>query len=127
MRSASVFAGGHEVEAGRIHAVAGLRWCATVLEDVSEVGATSSAAVLGAGQDHLEISAVLDLVVADWRPKARPSGATVVLGVAGEQLFVADDTVVRTVVFVVVVPAGERLLSPGLLGHSVLFGRQSLS
>jgi len=93
---------------------------------VAEVGSTACTEVLCALDQELAVGLVFDLVGRNRCVKAGPTGSAVVLGVAGEQDLIADDTMVLTIIFVVMVRIRVRPFRASLLGDVVLLFREAL-
>jgi len=105
-----------------VHAVALARGRRSVGEAVAQVGAAVRTHGLFADHAVARVGVDLDDVLADGLEEARPTGARLELGVAGEQGGVADDAAVGAVVVAVPVLAGEGPLGAGLLGDGELGG-----
>ncbi len=93
----------YEFKGDGIDAVALMRWGGTVVKHMTEVSVTHVAENLCPSHEETIFYFCPYSLFRDWGPKARPTGASIELGLRAEQLAAAADTLINPAFLAVVV------------------------
>jgi hypothetical protein len=113
-----------ELQRSRVHAVAQASGLRSIREDMAQVGIALAAERFGAHHPQAGIGFLSYILFGDRRPKARPAGTGIKLGVGAEKRVAAAHTAVDAWIVQLVILAGEGHLGTLLARDRKLIGSE---
>src|SRR5271156_984591 len=117
----------HEVERGRVHAIAQPGGTGAVLEDMAKMGAAAAAHHFGPAHAVGVVRRRRNVALIEGSVEAGPAAARVILAIGFEQLIAATYAEVQALVMQVPVLAGEGALRAFFASDFELLGGQELA